>query len=340
VTRKAAGISRRQFLRIIGVGGVAGATALNLGLKTTSATESVSETRLLMGTVVNLTLVSADLVTARAAVAACFRHMTRLEAVMSRHQPDSQLSRLNRDGRLEGADAHLVDLVRLALEVSVLTEGAFDVTVKPLVDLYQERRQTGALPDAASLTAVLERVDYRRVALENDSIAFALPGMGITLDGIAKGYIVDQGTAILRDHGFANVLVEAGGDLSTFGAPQASRPWQVGIQPPRQDSPRLLRAFGVTNRAVATSGDYLQPYTPDFREHHILDPRSGHSAPHVASATVIAASCVQADALATALMVMPSAQSLRLVESLHDVEACLVTKDERLLKSSGFRFSE
>jgi len=332
-------VSRRQFLQIVGVGGVAGMAALKLGLGATAASETVTETRLLMGTVVNLTLISADRATARAAITACFEHMSRLELVMSRHQADSQLSQLNQDGYLDTPDSHLVDLLRLALEMSVVTHGAFDVTIKPLVDLYQQRQQTGMLPDSDSLSVALERVNYHWVVLNDDHIAFERPGMGITLDGIAKGYIVDRGMDILREYGFLDVLVEAGGDLLAFGAQQSMQPWQIGIQSPRRGGARILRAFGVKDRAVATSGDYFQPYTPDYQEHHILDPRSGHSAPDIASATVVADSCTQADVLATALMVMDLPRGMVLAEELPGVEALVIAKSGSVYQTDGFPLS-
>ena len=114
--------------------------------------------------------------------------------------------------------------------------------------------------------------------------------MGITLDGIAKGYIVDEGVAVLKQAGFDNILVEAGGDLAASGLKEAALPWQIGIQAPRQGHSSLLGKFAVRDQAIATSGDYMQPFTPDLSQHHILDPRAGYSAPELASATVVAPS--------------------------------------------------
>ena len=103
--------------------------------------------------------------------------------------------------------------------------------------------------------------------------------MGITLDGIGKGYIVDAGTAVLREHGFSNVLVEAGGDLMASGKKEAAQPWRVGVQPPRPQTDKVLARFNLNNQAAATSGDYMQPFSADLSQHHILDPRTGYSAP-------------------------------------------------------------
>lgn len=333
------GIKRRDFLRIVGASSVAGLGALILGRNDNRANtpEIVTETRLLMGTVVNLTLVTTDRNVGQTAIDACLSRMAGLEAVLSRHQPDSQLSRLNRDGFLAPAAPQLVHVLRESQRIAALTDGAFDVTVKPLVDLYQNSLNAGnGLPQTESVASTLEYVGYHQLEIGNNTISFTQTGMSITLDGIAKGYIVDEGVSILRQSGFDNVLVEAGGDLSASGAKAQEAPWRIGIQSPRDDGARLLNKFTITNQAAATSGDYMQPYSDNLAQHHILDPRTGFSAPQLASTTVIAPSGMEADALATALMVMGPERGLALIESLTACEAYLVAKDLTIWHSSGF----
>jgi thiamine biosynthesis lipoprotein len=333
------GIKRRDFLRIVGASSVAGLGALILGRDDNRANtpEIVTETRLLMGTVVNLTLVTSDRNAGQTAIDACLTQMSSLETVLSRHQPDSQLSRLNRDGFLALADPHLVHVLREAQHIAALTDGAFDVTVKPLVDLYQNSLNAGnGLPQIESLASTLGHVGYHHLEIGDNTVSFTQAGMSVTLDGIAKGYIVDEGVSILRQSGFDNVLVEAGGDLSASGTKAQGSPWRIGIQSPRNDGARLLNKFTITNQAAATSGDYMQPYTDNLTLHHILDPKTGFSAPQLASATVIAPSGMEADALATALMVMEPGRGLALIESLAACEAYLITKDLTIWHSSGF----
>lgn len=332
-------LKRRDFLRIIGAGSVAGIAALALGRddRSAAAPEVVTETRLLMGTVVNMTLITPDRRAGQAAITACMNQMAGLEAVMSRYQSGSQLSRLNREGTLHAASPHLMRVLREAQRIAALTNGAFDVTVKPLVDLYQHSLDDGhGLPEADRVAAALARVGYRHLELGEDSVTLARAGMAVTLDGIAKGYIVDQGIGILHEAGFENVLVEAGGDLSASGSKAGRAPWRIGIQPPRDHAAPVMQTFTVTNQAAATSGDYMQSYTDTLAAHHILDPRTGYSAPELASATVIAANGMEADALATALMVMGPERGLALVETLSACEAYLIAKDARIWRSSGF----
>jgi thiamine biosynthesis lipoprotein len=319
-------LPRRRFLRIVALGAIAGLTA-KMGLDRPSTPGPVMATRLLMGTVVNLTLVGDDWRAARSAIAACLGRMRALEGVLSRFNPGSDLSRLNRQARLAHAHPALLALIAQAHEIGALAGGAFDITIQPLYDLYRRYRDaTGGLPPDAEIRAALERVDYRQVLVDGEEVSFGLPGMAITLDSIAKGYIVDQGVAVLRRFGFRNVLVEAGGDLVACGLNGAATPWQVGVQSPRGTLHEFVTTLAVQNRAVATSGDYLQPFAPDMSQHHILDPRTGYSSPALASATVVAPTAALADALATAAMALGPQVALRVVGQVPDCEAYLVSK--------------
>jgi len=319
-------ISRRNFLKIIAVGAAAGATA-KFGFDALTVPEPTTATRLLMGTVVNLTVISNDKAAAQAAVEATLNRMAQLEGVLSRFQLQSQLSQLNRNGRIDDAHPALLNLIGQARQLSDLSGGAFDITVKPLVDLYRQHQAANSLPPEAEIATVLEKVDYRQIQIAGAQIMFTRPEISITLDGIAKGYIVDEGVTVLRQAGFGNVMVEAGGDLLASGQKSAGGAWQIGVQSPRKAQPGLLAVLDVQNKAVATSGDYMQAFSTDLRQHHILDPRTGYSAPELASATVIAPSAMLADGLATAAMILNTATTLDLINGMVDCEACLITKD-------------
>ena len=331
--------SRRQFLQIMGLS-AAGVAAWQLGIKPRFAgLAEVSVSRVLMGTVVNLTVVGEDEGATKTAVTATLDRMSHLESILSRHQTNSQLSQLNQNGQLDQPDAALVAVLGQALAISTLSGGAFDVTVKPLVDLYQNYQTRNELPPETAVLATLPLVNYQNLSISDDQIAFTQPGMAVTVDGIGKGYIVDEGTAVLREHGFQNVLVEAGGDLLASGQKNPDTNWQIGIQSPRPNGKQLLAKFGVENQAVATSGDYLQAYSADLRHHHILNPRTGYSAPDLASATVVASSAMLADGLATAVMAMPPQEALTLLGHVIACEGYLVTKHNEVFQTSGFQTS-
>ncbi len=334
-TQSAKRLSRRDFLRIVACAGIATWVG-KAGLENLEAERVVRQSQALMGTVVNLTVIASDRRSAAAAevaVDACLERMAELEAILSRFQESSQVSILNRDGRLKTPHPALLEVIRQAQQISELSSGLFDITILPLLALYQKCHAAGGgLPTESEIEAACRKVDYRKVTMDENGLSLAETGMGITLDGIAKGYIVDQGVGRLVERGFGNVLVEAGGDLVAGGRQSFDRGWEIGVQSPRQMGEQLITRLDVCNEAIATSGDYMQPFTIDFAQHHILNPKTGRSSPALASATVIAPRLALADAIATALMVMEPPKGLELVREL-GLRALLVTKDMTLLRA-------
>jgi FAD:protein FMN transferase len=321
-------ISRRQFLQITAVTGGLLAAGYGMGKQLDQPQTAIwRENRVLMGTIINLALVGDSENRLMRAAEATFAKMSRLVTLFDHRQPDSPLARLNRDGSLTAAPPELVEVVSLALRYGELSQGAFDISVKPLLD--QARLSSGQ--------TVLDRslVDYRQIVVNGHSLHLTQPGMAITLDGIAKGRVVDGAVAHLNQAGFSNVLVEAGGDLAGNGRRADGTPWQIGITHPRAPGTAVSR-LALTAQALATSGDYQHAFTQDFRHHHIIDPRSGQSPTELASATVVAPSAMDADALSTTLMLLGTTHGLALIERLPHVEALLVTKTLDINQSSGF----
>jgi thiamine biosynthesis lipoprotein len=326
-------ISRRDFIKITAVAGsmlVGGKLLFDLA---TDEFVTVKETRLLMGTIINLAVVAESRAAGEAAVAVTFAELERQVGIFNHREASSPLAVLNRTGKLSGPPRELVEVLSQALAISEMTGGAFDVTVKPLVDLYAEVQPK--LPGKGELEAALARVDYKRMSVSSTEISFNRSGMAVTLDGIAKGYIVDAGTAVLKGLGFENVYVEAGGDLMASGVKEAGQPWKIGIQSPREMKPGLFEKIDISDQAVATSGDYFQYFSADLRHHHIIDPRIGYSAPDLASVTVVSENATLSDALATALMVLGPEEGLRLIETLPNVETYLINKDLKVRTSTG-----
>lgn len=321
--------NRRDFLRMTAVSSALLVGGYVLGQKRHPNVVTLRESRLLMGTIINLALVTNDAAQGQQALAATFAEMGRLISIFGHRQPESPLAQLNRSGQLTAPPSELVELVKLAITYGDVSDGAFDISVKPLVDAYEAG-------DAAAL-AKQSLVDYRQIDVNNDRLSLRKPGMALTLDGIAKGRVVDGGTAVLRAQGFSNILVEAGGDLLGYGLRADERPWHVGITHPRQaQTNAILATLPISNQAVATSGDYQHSFRQDWSLHHILDPRTGLSPTDLASVTVMAPTATDADALSTTLMVLGSDAGLTLVESLPHVEALLVLKTMEQRRSTGF----
>ena len=289
-----------------------------------------------MGTMVNLTIVSDDALAAESAAEATFDRMSRLEAVLSRWQPDSEVSVLNRMGQLDPAGDDLLAIIELSRRIGRLSDGAFDITVLPLLELYKRHQETAdGLPSDAEVQETLGLVDYRQLKVDGRRVYFEVPGMGITIDGAGKGYIVDEGVKELVRAGFSNVLLEAGGDLVAAGQKGPGQPWRIGIRSPRQRSAGELVMLDVVDRAVATSGDYMQAFTADYKNHHIIDPRTGHSSAELASCTLTAPTAAEADALATMAMVAGPERTEQILEQLPGREGYLISKDLEVTKTAG-----
>lgn len=327
--------TRRQALRILGLSAAA-AGALAVGRRGAFSTQAVTRSAWLMGTATRLTVVGTDRDEAGAAADATLAEMARLEAILSAYRPDSPLSRLNATGRLADPEPALLAVLTLGERIARLGEGAFDLTVQPLLDLYDARRGGPSLPSPAAVEAARALVDHRGVRLEAAAVTLARSGMRITVDGIATGYILDRGTEVLRAHGFTNVLIDVGGDIVARGERSPGRPWRIGLRNPRP-GPTLLGTFEVRDGAVATSGDYLHTFASDFTRHHIVDPRTGWSPPELSSATVIAPDAATADALSTLAFVLGARRGRDLLETLPGCEGCFLDKELRMTRTRGFR---
>jgi thiamine biosynthesis lipoprotein len=328
-------LPRRDALRILACAGAVGAVS-GLGLLGRRRARRVARRRILMGTTVNLTVLGDDVGEAEAAADTTLGCMADLEALLSRHRADSEVGRLNARGRIEGASDALLDVLRLAEHVSHLGDGAFDVTVQPVLELYRAHldRRLG-LPAPEAIEQARAPIGHRGLRVDGRTVTLDRPGARITLDGVAKGYVVDRAVDVLRASGFPNVFVEAGGDLVAGGDRGAGRPWRIGIRRPRPGL-ALQATFEARERAVATSGDYMQAFTEDYSQHHIIDPRTGRSSPDLASATVVAPDAATADALATLVMVLGPRAGRALLEDLPGCEGYLVSKDLEVTRTSGF----
>jgi FAD:protein FMN transferase len=332
------GLSRRQALRITAAAGLSLALGGGvLELLRTGRLHRVRRTGTRMGTRVSLTAVHPDPAEARSWLSSAFAEMERLEAIFSRYRPDTPLARLNRDGTLGDAPPELLHVLEWGLALSARTAGAFDMTVAPLLALHQESfARTGMPPGEQEVAEALARVGYQGVRLEGRNVSFRTPGMAVTLDGIAKGHIVDRTVALLREAGAERVLVDAGGDMASAGTSAPGDPWRVGIQAP-DDPLGTLGILALQGEGIATSGDYVQSFTPDRTHHHILDPRTGWSPTDTRSVTVITPTALEADALSTAVFVLGPREGRALLEDGNGVEGLILTRDGEELRTRGFR---
>jgi thiamine biosynthesis lipoprotein len=289
-----------------------------------------------MGTSVSARATAADEETARRAVEAAFEAIAQAERVASFYDPASELMALN-GAAAEGpreASPELYELVALAREVAAATDGYFDPTVAPLVEAYGIKGGAPRWPDDEELAGVMDRVGYEGVKLnpEKRTVTFARPGMVLDLSGIAKGWAVDRAAAAMADAGAQAGIVEAGGEVVCFGGgPGKGEPWKVGVQDP--DGGGLYATFEVGAGSCATSGGYAQRFEAEGHKFsHLFDPRTGRPAEGAAGVTVVARTCAEADAWATALAVMPAGESGRLVKRAPGVSCLILRREGKALR--------
>jgi FAD:protein FMN transferase len=302
----------------------------------------VEERRLAMGSELHLTARTADAPRARAAFAAAFAEVERLEALLSTWRPASDVSRLNAaaGGAPVPVHADTRAVLRAAAQVSAWTDGKFDVTFAALADIWKfDHDQDNRVPTPAEIAARLPRVDYRRVVIDDTAgtVAITRPDVRVHLGGIGKGYAVDRAVAILRAAGLTDFMVQAGGDLYVAGTAGES-PWRLGIQDPRGAPDDPFAVLELSDATFSTSGDYERYFEQDgVRYHHILDPATGQPARGTRSVTVVTKEALWADGLSTAVFILGPERGMALVERLADVEAVIVTAENQVLVSTGLR---
>jgi len=293
-----------------------------------------------MGTIVTITAVARTEAMAKAAVAAGFQEIHRLEELLSTWMPGSELSRVNAAAGREPVQVspETMAILKRSLEIASLTEGGFNIAVGPAVEAWSVMERA-RVPDEAELQTLRPLTDLSHVHMDEAAgvVFLDLPGMRVDVGGIGKGFAADLAAKVLKDAGATAGVVALSGDIKTFGSlPEGSR-FQFGIRHPRKEGTVLAR-IELRDEAISTAGDYERFFERDgVRYHHILDPRTLQPARGCQSVTVIAREGVVADGLDTGIFVMGPKRGMELVERLANVEAVIVDQDGKMWVSSGLK---
>ncbi|MHC4497815.1 MAG: FAD:protein FMN transferase [Planctomycetota bacterium] len=332
---------------VIGIIAVA-FVALALLMRPKAPVEADGGYRAVMGTFARVVVVAKDSSTANGVVEAAFAELQNVDEVMSDYKSDSEISRVNRDAHKSPVKVSKAtfEVLQKAIYFSELSDGAFDVTVGPLVDLWRSPAEANSVPTEAELQQARSKVGYEKLLLDANeiSVRFAVDGMRLDLGGIAKGYAIDKAIEAMRKEGALGGMVDIGGDIRCFGVPTKGKThWLIGLQDPNKAQDWLATGetslvLKLRDDAIATSGDYRRFVLIDSQKYsHILDTKTGRGSKGLSSVTIICKSAIDADALATAVSVMGAEKGFALIEKLPDTEAILITSqpESKLLKTSG-----
>lgn len=302
--------------------------------------------RLVMGTFARIVAVAEDSQTAQDCIKAGMAQISKVDELMSDYKSDSEISLVNKNGFNKPVQVSrpTYEVLEKSIEFSKLTDGAFDITVGPLVDLFKSAKENNIGPDEKQIAQAKSKVGYEKLTLDeqNRTVQFTVEGMRLDLGAIAKGYAVDKATEAMKQSGAIGGMVDLGGDIRCFGTPsKEKKDWLIGLQNPNLENDNisngLVLTLALTNEAAATSGDYRQfAIIEDQRQSHIIDRTTGKSAQELSSVTIIAENATDADALATAVSVMGPEKGLALIEKIPATEAILITSKPKykILKTS------
>lgn len=333
-------IDRRSFLKYSG--------ALGLGLSLASimpASESiafdrkfrkVTRTRLSMGSFVAITVMHPSADEADDAIGKACDEMDRVGRFLNRYDSTSPVGLLNKDGQISNIPREMAEVLTSSLQHFKATDGAFDVTVAPIVDLFKKHFASNKKPPAEQTITRLENlVGSDAIKFDGKNVRFAKESMGITLDGIAVGYVVDKGMEVLEKAGIQHALINAGGEIRAIGGKDKKTPWKVAIQNPEKKGP-YVDTVSLTNGSVSTSGDYEIYFDREKLYHHIVNPSTGHSPRDCHSVTILAEKCIDADALSTAVFVMGPTAGTAFINRTPGTQSLIVTASNQKIRSSGW----
>ncbi len=306
-------ISRRTFLSISG-------TALCLSMIPTNLLASNNKIvwqGTALGANANMTLFHENQSYAKNTINMCIKEIRRLENIFSLYDSNSYINKLNQNSFLKNPPSELVDILNISNEISQNSSGAFDITIQPLWTLYKNyfSKKNAKLdgPSLDKIKKIKELISWEKVIVSNKKIEFSKKNMQITLNGIAQGYITDRITQILKQKGFTNVLLDLG-EIRAIGQHPNSRDWNIST-PYLKDKEYIK----LNNMAVASSGGYGTRFNQNF--HHLFNPYDGKSANFINAVTVKAKNATLADALSTAIYVMPKIKSQKLLDLYPNTKA-------------------
>lgn len=308
----------------------------------TSTPEVISKTELFMGTVVKITLYDNN---DSSILDKAFDRVSEIESLVSINKSGTELDKVNDLAGISPVEltSTTYEIVKKGLEYSKLSNGDFDITIGPLVKLWNIGLDDAKVPTQEEIDLVLPLIDYNLVDLndENNTIFLKNKGMMLDLGSIAKGYAADEISSILTKNNVNSAIINLGGNIYAHGIKPSGQDWNIGIQNPFSTRGDIIGTLKVKNKSVVTSGIYERYIEKDgIKYHHLLNPNTGYPFENnIAGVSIITDKSIDADVLSTTVFAKGLEKGLEFVETLPNVDAIFITKDNKVYISNGIRDS-
>ncbi len=293
--------------------------------------EPFSKTGLYFDTVITITLYDSK---DEELIDTCFDYCKDFENLISRTISTSDISRINAaaGSSVEVSDT-AIELLKKGIEFGELTDGAFDITIAPLVELWDIKNNPGNVPSEADITDALSHVNYKNIVIDGNTVKLTDHKSAIDLGGIAKGYMADQLKDYLLREGVTSAIINLGGNVLTIGKKLDEKNFNIGIQKPFDEQNATITSVSVKDSSVVTSGSYERYFeVDDTIYHHILNTETGYPCDNgLLSVTILSKKSIDGDALSTACFALGLEEGQKLIESLEDIDAIFVTQDYEII---------
>lgn len=309
-----------------------------------SAQQPYKRTLKLMGSRFDITVVANDDAQGNASIAVAIAEITRIEKLISSWDPNSQTSSINRNAGIKPVrvDTELFNLIERAIKISKLTDGAFDISYASMDRIWKFDGSMDVMPSEVEIMTSVAKVGFNNIVLDKkeSTVFLKLEGMKIGFGGIGKGYAADKAKALLIAQGVPSGIINASGDMNTWGKQPDGSEWKVAITNPMNKN-KVFALLPITDGAVVTSGDYEKFVNFNGKRYtHIIDPRSGYPSSGIISVTVFAPTAELADALATSVFVMGKEAGLDRINQLPKIECIIIDDSGVIIKSKNIEIDK
>lgn len=297
-----------------------------------------------MGSRFDITVVANDSIQANKYIDTAVAEISRIEKLISSWDANSQTSEINRYAGIKPVkvDKELFDLIERAIGISKLTDGAFDISYASMDRIWKFDGSMTKMPSKEEITASVEKVGYQNIILDkkNSTVSLKLEGMKIGFGAIGKGYAADKAKTLLISKGVNSGIINASGDMNTWGKQPNNEDWKVAITNPMNKN-KVFALLPITNGAVVTSGNYEKYVNFNGKRYtHIIDPRTGYPSTGIISVTVFAPKAELADALATSVFVMGKEAGLDRINQLPKIECIIIDDKGNITKSTNIEIDK